>query len=243
MPQQFATEGRKNDPRNGQCVKTAFVTGVTGQDGYYLSRLLLSKGYQVHGLVRADSTNRRGLDRLATEMPDDARRLILHEGDLTHTQTTIETILRTRPDEIYNLAAQSHVRISFDEPEDTQRVNFQGAVNVLEGARRLNDERPVRVYQASTSEMFGGLPGTAPQSEQTPFHPRSPYGEAKVAAFHQTVEYREKYGLFSCNGILFNHESPLQGGYLCHPEDHPRSSANSRGDGVGTLARQPRCGA
>jgi GDPmannose 4,6-dehydratase len=192
--------------------KTAFITGITGQDGYYLTRLLLVKGYTVHGIVRRSSTLTRGrMDQLRQEMPDLAHAVHLHYGDLTDAAGIIERIMQTEPDEIYNLAAQSHVRVSFDKPAYTQQVNADGALNVLEGTRLLSTRKPVRVYQASTSEMFGGLPGSAPQSETTPFHPRSPYASAKVAAFHHTVNYREAYGLFACNGILFNHESPMRG--------------------------------
>ncbi len=192
--------------------KTALVTGITGQDGYYLTGLLLSRGYTVHGIVRRASTmNRMRVDQLRDEQPDHADRIHLHYGDVTDAAGIVEKIVALEPDEIYNLAAQSHVRISFDNPTYTQMVNADGALNVLEGARLLQRRRPVRVYQASTSEMFGGLPETAPQSEKTPFHPRSPYAVAKVCAFHATVNYREAYGLHASNGILFNHESPVRG--------------------------------
>lgn len=192
--------------------KTALITGITGQDGYYLSRLLLEKGYIVHGIVRRSSSmNRERTDQLKLEFPDWEEQLFLHYGDVTDAAGTIERIVQIQPDEIYNLSAQSHVRVSFDKPIFTHQVNAVGALHVLEGARLLNRTKPVRVYQASTSEMFGGIPGTAPQSEATPFHPRSPYACAKVAAFHHTVNYRESYGLFACNGILFNHESPMRG--------------------------------
>ncbi|AMV16769.1 GDP-mannose 4,6-dehydratase [Planctomyces sp. SH-PL14] len=192
--------------------RTALITGITGQDGYYLTRLLLEKGYTVHGIVRRASTmNRTRIDQLKLEMPDAAARVILHYGDLTDAASLHRLVDEIAPDEIYNLAAQSHVRVSFDTPLYTQQVNADGALNVLESARVLNNRKPVRVYQASTSEMFGGMPGTVPQSEATPFHPRSPYGCAKVAAFYYTVHYRESCGLFACNGILFNHESPMRG--------------------------------
>jgi GDPmannose 4,6-dehydratase len=192
--------------------RTALITGITGQDGYYLTRLLLEKGYTVHGIVRRASTmNRTRIDQLKLEMPDAAARVILHYGDLTDAASLHRLVDEIAPDEIYNLAAQSHVRVSFDTPLYTQQVNADGALNVLESARVLNNRKPVRVYQASTSEMFGGMPGTVPQSETTPFHPRSPYGCAKVAAFYYTVHYRESCGLFACNGILFNHESPMRG--------------------------------
>ena len=196
--------------------RTALITGITGQDGYYLTRLLLEKGYRVHGLVRRSSSmNRARIDRLRLEHPDFADRLHLHYGDVTDAAGTMRHLVRLQPDEVYNLAAQSHVRVSFDKPSYTQQVNAQGALNVLEGVRLLHETpaggKPVRFYQASTSEMFGGLPGTAPQSESTPLHPRSPYACSKVAAHHLTVNYRESYGLFACSGILFNHESPLRG--------------------------------
>jgi GDPmannose 4,6-dehydratase len=192
--------------------KTALLTGITGQDGYYLTRLLLGKGYVVHGIVRRSSSmSRCRLDQLKEEVGEAAERLHLHYGDVADGAGVIERIMELAPDELYNLAAQSHVRVSFDKPIFTHQVNALGALHVLEGARLLNRSKPVRVYQASTSEMFGGLPGTAPQSETTPLHPRSPYACAKVAAFHHTVNYRESYGLFACNGILFNHESPQRG--------------------------------
>jgi GDPmannose 4,6-dehydratase len=155
--------------------------------------------------------NRGRVDQLKDELPELASRLAMHYGDLTDFGSILERVIEFEPDEIYNLAAQSHVRVSFDKPMYTHQVNADGALNVLEAARLLNKRRPVRVYQASTSEMFGGLPETVPQSEKTPFHPRSPYACAKVAAFHYTVHYRESCGMFACNGILFNHESPLRG--------------------------------
>lgn len=190
----------------------ALITGITGQDGYYLSRLLLQKGYDVHGIVRRSSVmNRVRIDQLKSEVPESADRITLHYGDLTDNASILHRVLELEPDEIYNLGAQSHVRVSFDKPMYTQQVNADGALNVLEAARLLNRTKQVKVYQASTSEMFGGLPGTVPQSEKTPFHPRSPYGCAKVAAFHHTVHYRESRDLFAANGILFNHESPLRG--------------------------------
>lgn len=191
--------------------RTALVTGITGQDGYYLTKLLCEKGCHVHGIVRRASTmNRVRIDRLRSEM-DLEGRLTLHYGDLLDGSNIMQKVLELEPDEIYNLAAQSHVRVSFDEPVYTHAVNAQGALHVLEAAKVLNRRKEVRVYQASTSEMFGGLPGTAPQSESTPLHPRSPYAVSKVAAFHHTMNYRESYDLFACNGILFNHESPVRG--------------------------------
>ncbi|MCA9025589.1 MAG: GDP-mannose 4,6-dehydratase [Planctomycetaceae bacterium] len=192
--------------------KRAFITGITGQDGYYLTRLLLEQGYDVHGLVRRTSSMpRRRIDQLREEMPDYAERITLYYGDVTDASGVIRIVMEQEPDEVYNLAAQSHVRVSFDNPAYTQAVNADGCLHLLEAVRLLNQRKPVKFYQASTSEMYGGIPGTAPQSETTPFHPRSPYASAKVAAFHHTVNYREAYGIFACNGILFNHESPLRG--------------------------------
>ncbi len=192
--------------------RRAFVTGATGQDGSYLIELLLSKGYEVHGLVRRTSSMNRGrLDAIAIDDELRKRRLLLHYGDVTDVACLARLILDVQPDEIYNLAAQSHVRVSFDNPLYTVQVGGLGALNILEAVRELSGKKSVRFYQAGTSEMFGGAPGTAPQSETTPFHPRSPYACGKAYAFHQTVNYREAYGLFACNGILFNHESPRRG--------------------------------
>lgn len=191
--------------------RRALITGITGQDGSYLAELLLSKGYEVHGLVRRTSgSNTARLDHLGHDPHEPGTRLFLHYGDLADGQGLTKVILETQPDEIYNLAAQSHVRVSFDAPLYTQDITGSGALRVLEAARQLNDIKPVRVYQASSSEMFGSTT-EVPQSEATPFHPRSPYGCAKVFAYHQTVNYREAYNLFACNGILFNHESPRRG--------------------------------
>lgn len=189
----------------------ALITGIAGQDGSYLAELLLDKGYEVHGVVRrSSSVTRARLDEVF-QSGRSGPRPVLHYGDVTDAATMIRLVLELQPDEIYNLAAQSHVRVSFDNPQYTVQVDALGALNVLEAARMLNQTRPVRFYQASTSEMFGGDPDTAPQSEATPFHPRSPYACAKVFAHHQTVNYREAYGLFACAGILFNHESPRRG--------------------------------
>ena len=196
--------------------RRALITGVTGQDGSYLAELLLSKGYDVHGLIRRSSGfNTARLDHLYTDPhePSDhphGGRLTLHHGDVTDGQGLAGLIADLAPDEIYNLAAQSHVRVSFDSPVYTHEVVAGGALKVLEAARRLADRKDVRVYQASSSEMFGRV-SEAPQSESTPFHPRSPYACAKACAFHQTVNHRESYGLFAVNGILFNHESPRRG--------------------------------
>lgn len=191
--------------------RRAFLTGITGQDGSYLAELLLDKGYEVHGLVRrASGFNTQRLDHLYQDPHETDKRLILHYGDLTDGQRIVNSILDVEPDEIYNLAAQSHVRVSFDSPLNTADVVALGTLRVLEAARQLNKRKTVRVYQASSSEMYGDVRET-PQNERTPFYPRSPYACAKVFAFHQTVNYREAYDLFACNGILFNHESPRRG--------------------------------
>jgi GDPmannose 4,6-dehydratase len=184
----------------------ALITGITGQDGSYLTELLLAKGYTVHGLVRRSSTLvKERLEHLSVERQQG--RLHLHYGDLSEPLGLIRLIEQTDPDEVYNLAAQSHVQVSFDVPDYTGDITGVGAIRLLE-ALRVSGSR-ARVYQASSSEMFGSTP--PPQNEQTPFHPRSPYGVAKVYAYWATVNYRESYGMFACNGILFNHESPRRG--------------------------------
>jgi GDPmannose 4,6-dehydratase len=191
--------------------RRAFITGITGQDGSYLAELLLEKGYEVHGLVRRASTfNTERIDHLYRDPHEIGSMLTLHHGDVSDGQQLVNLINDIEPDEIYNLAAQSHVRVSFDNPLYTVDVVANGAIRILEAARQLNKRKSVRVYQASSSEMFGST-REAPQTEATPFYPRSPYGCAKVFAFHQTVNYREAYDLFACNGILFNHESPRRG--------------------------------
>ena len=191
--------------------KVALITGITGQDGSYLAELLLEKGYEVHGMVRRSSTfGTERIDHLYRDphLPD--TRLLLHYGDLTDGLGVANLVQTVQPDEIYNLGAQSHVRVSFDQPVYTVMCDGVGALNVLEAARQLNHTKPVRVYQASSSEMFGKVLET-PQSETTPFNPQSPYACAKVYAYHQTVNYRHSYNMFACNGILFNHESPRRG--------------------------------
>ena len=189
--------------------KRAFVTGVTGQDGSYLAELLLHKGYEVHGLVRRTSTvTRTRIDHLYVDPHDPAARFFLHYGDMTDALRLRDLLEKIEADEVYNLAAQSHVRVSFDEPAFTVAVDAMGAMNLLEAVRRT--KKPARFYQASSSEMFGKVV-EVPQNERTPLHPRSPYGCAKAFAHHQTVNYREAYGLFACSGILFNHESPRRG--------------------------------
>lgn len=191
--------------------KKALITGITGQDGSYLAELLLEKNYEVHGVVRRCSTfNTNRIDHIYKDPHESDNQLFLHYGDLTDGQNLTNLVLDVKPDEIYNLGAQSHVRVSFDSPAYTLQVVGAGALNVLEAARQLNKEKQVRVYQASSSEMYGDVLET-PQSETTPFQPQSPYACAKVYAFHQTVNYRHAYDLFATNGILFNHESPRRG--------------------------------
>ena len=191
--------------------KTALITGITGQDGSYLAELLLEKGYNVHGLVRRASTFTTGrINHIYQDPHQSGLRLSLHYGDLTDGQSLTNLILDIEPDEIYNLGAQSHVRVSFDQPVYTFHATGGGALNVLEAARQLNKKKLVKVYQASSSEMYGEVLET-PQTENTPFQPQSPYGCAKVFAFHQTVNYRKSYDMFAVNGILFNHESPRRG--------------------------------
>jgi GDPmannose 4,6-dehydratase len=191
--------------------KTALITGITGQDGSYLAEFLLSKGYIVHGVKRrASSFNTVRIDHLYQDPHDKDVRLKLHYGDLTDSTNLIRIIQEVQPEEIYNLAAQSHVAVSFETPEYTANSDAVGTLRVLEAIRILGLEKKTRFYQASTSEMFGKVQET-PQKESTPFYPRSPYGAAKVYAYWITVNYREAYGLYACNGILFNHESPLRG--------------------------------
>lgn len=191
--------------------KKALITGITGQDGSYLAELLLEQGYEVHGIVRRSSSfNTDRIDHIYVDPHDRDAKLFLHHGDLTDGQNITNLVLDIQPDEIYNLGAQSHVRVSFDVPVYTVQTTAVGALNILEAARQLNRQKQVRVYQASSSEMFGDVLET-PQTENTPFRPQSPYACAKVYAFHQTVNYRDAYGLFACNGILFNHESPRRG--------------------------------
>jgi GDPmannose 4,6-dehydratase len=191
--------------------RTALITGITGQDGAYLAEFLLAKGYAVHGVKRrASSFNTDRIDHLYQDPHERDVRLKLHYGDLTDSTNLIRIIQEVQPDEIYNLAAQSHVAVSFETPEYTANSDAIGTLRVLEAIRILGLEKKTRFYQASTSEMFGKVQ-EIPQRETTPFYPRSPYGAAKVYAYWITVNYREAYGLFACNGILFNHESPLRG--------------------------------
>jgi GDPmannose 4,6-dehydratase len=197
--------------RSCELAKTALITGITGQDGAYLAEFLLAKGYKVHGVKRrASSFNTDRIDHLYQDPHEKDLRLELHYGDLTDSTNLIRIIQEVQPDEIYNLAAQSHVAVSFETPEYTANSDALGTLRVLEAIRILRLESKTRFYQASTSEMFGKVQ-EIPQRETTPFYTRSPYGAAKVYAYWITVNYREAYGLFACNGILFNHESPMRG--------------------------------
>ncbi len=192
-------------------MKTALITGVTGQDGAYLARLLLAKGYRVHGIKRRSSSFNTGrIDDIYQDPHDPDPRLVLHHGDLTDATNLIRIVQETQPDEIYNLAAQSHVAVSFETPEYTANADGLGTLRLLEAIRILGLEAKTRFYQASTSELYG-LVQEVPQRETTPFYPRSPYGVAKLYAYWIVVNYREAYGLHASNGILFNHESPLRG--------------------------------
>lgn len=191
--------------------KIALITGITGQDGAYLAELLLNKGYIVHGIKRRSSLfNTDRIDHLYKDPHEPDNRFFLHYGDLTDSTSLIRIIQEVQPDEIYNLAAQSHVKVSFETPEYTANADALGTLRILEAIRILNLKDKVRFYQASTSELYG-LVQEIPQNENTPFYPRSPYGVAKLYAFWITKNYREAYGFFACNGILFNHESPIRG--------------------------------
>ncbi len=191
--------------------KVALITGVTGQDGAYLTEFLLNKGYIVHGIKRrASSFNTARIDHLYRDPHEDGVRFFLHHGDLTDSSSLIRIIQQVQPDEIYNLAAQSHVAVSFEEPEYTANSDALGALRILEAMRILGLQGKTRFYQASTSELYG-LVQEIPQKETTPFYPRSPYAVAKLYAYWITVNYREAYGMYACNGILFNHESPVRG--------------------------------
>ena len=192
-------------------MKKALITGITGQDGAYLAELLLEKGYEVHGIKRRSSMfNTDRIDHLYEDPHSLDRKLVLHYGDLTDASNLIRVLQQVQPDEVYNLAAQSHVQVSFETPEYTADVDALGTMRLLEGIRLLGLEKKTRFYQASTSELFGKVQ-EVPQTETTPFYPRSPYGCAKLYAYWITVNYREAYGIYACNGILFNHESPIRG--------------------------------
>ncbi len=191
--------------------KKAFITGVTGQDGAYLAEFLLNKGYEVHGLKRRASLfNTARIDHLYKDPHEKGVKFFLHHGDMTDSSSLVRVIQETQPDEIYNLAAQSHVGVSFEQPEYTAETDGVGTLRILEAIRILGMEKKTRIYQASTSELYGKVQET-PQTETTPFYPRSPYGVAKMYGYWITVNYREAYGLYACNGILFNHESPIRG--------------------------------
>lgn len=207
----------KESPNLGACGensgagKTALITGITGQDGAYLAELLLRKGYVVHGVKRrASSFNTERIDHLYKDPHTEGRRMVLHYGDITDSTNLIRIVQQTQPDEVYNLAAQSHVMVSFETPEYTANADGLGTLRLLEAIRILGLQERTRFYQASTSELYGKVQET-PQTEKTPFYPRSPYGVAKLYAYWITVNYREAYGMYACNGILFNHESPLRG--------------------------------
>lgn len=186
-------------------MKVSLITGINGQDGSYLAELLLSKGYEVHGMIRRHSTI--CTERIADIL--DNKNFFLHYGDMTDSHNLTALIREVNPDEIYNLAAQSNVGTSFEVPEYTAEVTGVGTIKILEAVRQVNPK--IKFYQASTSELFGGIPETAPQNEKTPFYPKSPYGAAKLYSYWMTVNYREAYNIFACNGILFNHESPRRG--------------------------------
>jgi GDPmannose 4,6-dehydratase len=192
-------------------MKKALITGITGQDGSYLAEFLLNKGYEVHGIKRRTSLiNTDRIDHLYQDPHEQNIKFILHHGDLTDATSLIRIIQEVQPDEIYNLAAQSHVAVSFEEPEYTANSDALGALRILEAIRILKLEKKTKYYQASTSELYGDVKET-PQNEKTPFYPRSPYAVAKLYAYWITVNYREAYGIYACNGILFNHESPVRG--------------------------------
>lgn len=191
-------------------MKKALITGITGQDGSYLTEFLLNKGYEVHGIIRRASTfNTRRIDHLMDNKEIMDKRLFLYHGDLADSSNLNRVLEKSQPDEIYNLAAQSHVQVSFEVPEYTAEVDAIGTIRLLDAIKESGLK--TKFYQASTSELYGGLPGTEPQSEKTPFYPRSPYAAAKLYAYWITVNYREAYHVFACNGILFNHESPRRG--------------------------------
>jgi GDPmannose 4,6-dehydratase len=192
-------------------LKKALITGITGQDGAYLAEFLLKKGYQVHGVKRPASLfNTKRIDHLYEDPHVQCRQLILHYGDLTDSNSLVHVVQKVQPDEVYNLGAQSHVKVSFEEPEYTANTNALGTLRLLEAIRIAGLEKHTRFYQASTSELYG-LVQEIPQRETTPFYPRSPYAVSKLFAYWTTVNYREAYGMYACNGILFNHESPMRG--------------------------------
>jgi len=192
-------------------MKKALITGITGQDGSYLAEFLIQKGYIVHGIKRRSSLiNTQRIDHLYQSPHEDNKKFIMHHGDLTDATSLIRIVQDVKPDEIYNLAAQSHVAVSFEQPEYTANTDALGALRILEAIRILGKEKKIKYYQASTSELYGLVQQT-PQNEKTPFYPRSPYGVAKLYAYWITINYREAFGIYACNGILFNHESPVRG--------------------------------
>jgi GDPmannose 4,6-dehydratase len=196
---------------NGKQKKVALITGITGQDGSYLAEFLLDKGYEVHGIKRRSSLlNTARIDHIYQDRHESNPQLFLHYGDLTDSSNLTRIIQQTQPDEVYNLGAQSHVAVSFESPEYTADVDAMGTLRLLEAIRFLGLEKKTRFFQASTSELFGLVQQT-PQNETTPFYPRSPYAVAKLYAYWTTINYREAYGIYACNGILFNHESPRRG--------------------------------
>ncbi len=219
--------------------RRALVTGITGQDGSYLAEFLLAKGYDVHGIIRRSSSfNTERLNHIYQDPHEHGPRLHLHYGDLTDASGLRDILTRTEPTEVYNLGAQSHVRVSYDQPVYTVNTAGMGALLLLEAIRDVG--RPIRYYQASSSEMFGKVVET-PQKETTPFHPRSPYACAKVYAHWQVINYREAYGMFACNGILFNHESPPPGRNICNAKSHARRYAHQAGPAGGAVYGESRC--
>ena len=219
-------------------MRRALITGITGQDGSYLAEFLLSKDYEVHGLIRRASTFNTGrIDHIYTDPHQPGARLFLHYGDLSDSGQLGNLVYNIRPEEIYHLGAQSHVRVSFDMPEYTGDATGMGTTRLLEAIRRSGIS--TRYYQASSSELFGASP--PPQSEKTPFHPRSPYAASKLYAYWMAVNYREGYGLFACNGILFNHESPRRGEDVRHAQDYPRRGEHPQGYPEETLHGQLAC--
>jgi len=214
---------------NQSMTKTALITGITGQDGSYLTELLLDKDYVVHGIKRrASSFNTERIDHLYQDPHENDPRLVLHYGDLTDSTNLIRIIQQVQPDEIYNLGAQSHVAVSFESPEYTANSDALGTLRILEAVRILGLIDKTRIYQASTSELYG-LVQEIPQRESTPFYPRSPYGVAKLYAYWITVNYRESYGMYACNGILFNHESPRRGETFVTRKNHTGSGPHRCG--------------
>lgn len=220
--------------------RVALISGATGQDGAYLAALLLDKGYQVHGIKRRSSSINTGrVDHLYQDPHESNVRFNLHYGDMTDATNLIRIVQETQPTEIYNLAAQSHVQVSFDAPEYTANADALGTLRLLEAIRILGLGNRVRFYQASTSELYGAV-REIPQRETTPFNPRSPYAVAKLYAYYITVNYREAYGFHASNGILFNHEGPTRGN-LCHAQDHPRGRGDRAWIAGQALSGKSRC--